>query len=116
MHELGLCEDIVAAIAARAGTRPVVRAGVRVGRLHHVHEDAFEQSFAVAAAGTVADGAVAELVLLPVTARCPDCGAASEADELIALCPECGSFAVELTGGSELILEWVEYGTAMVRS
>lgn len=116
MHELGLCEDIVAAIEARAGDRSVVRARVRVGRLHHVHEDAFEQSFAIAAAGTVAEGASAELVLLPVTAQCSECGAEAEADELIVVCPECGSFEVELTGGSELILEWVEYESAVARS
>lgn len=109
MHELGLCGDIVAAVEARAGDRPVARVRVRVGRLHHVHEDAFEQSFAIAAAGGVAEGAAAELVVLPVTTRCPECAAHCQADELIAWCPECGSFAVELTGGDELILESIEF-------
>ena len=71
MHELGLCEDIVAAVEQRAGGRPVARVTVRVGGLHHVHPEAFEQSFAMAAAGGVADGAAAELVLLPVRVRCP---------------------------------------------
>lgn len=112
MHELGLCEDIVAAVEARAQERPVARVTVRVGRLHHVHEDAFEQSFAMAAAGGVAEGASAELVLLPVTATCQECGQASEAMELIAVCPGCGSFSVELTGGDELVLESIEYRAA----
>ncbi len=57
MHELGLCSSIVDAVEQRAGDRPVARVRVRVGRLHHVHPEAFEQSFAVAAEGTVmADG------------------------------------------------------------
>jgi hypothetical protein len=64
VHELGLCASIVDAVENRAGTRPVARVRVRVGRLHHVHPEAFEQSFAVAAAGTVAEHAVAELVLV----------------------------------------------------
>lgn len=109
MHELGLCEDIVAAIEHRAGDRPVRRVRVQVGRLHHVHAEAFEQSFAMAAAGGVAQGAVAELVLLPVRAHCRHCGADAEADELIAICPTCGSFDLELTGGEELVLESIEY-------
>ena len=70
MHELGLCSSIVDAVEQRAGERPVVRVKVRVGRLHHVHPEAFDQSFAVAAMGTVAEDAAAELVLLPITARC----------------------------------------------
>ena len=74
MHELGLCSSIVDAIERRAGDRAVAKVTVRVGRLHHVHPEAFDQSFAVAAQGTVAEDAAAELVLLPVRARCAICG------------------------------------------
>jgi len=114
MHELGLCEDIVAAVEKRATGRTVARVRVRVGGLHHVHPEAFEQSFAVAAAGGVAEGARAELVLLPVRARCRACGVDAEADELIVVCPACGSFDVELTGGDELLLELLEYATPAI--
>ena len=110
MHELGLCASIVDAIERRAGDRPVSRVRVRAGRLLHVHPEAFDQSFAVAAMGTVAADAVAELVLLPVRARCSACaaglgvrrGAASPV-------PACGSVEVELVGGDELVLESIEY-------
>ncbi|MFI5040516.1 MAG: hydrogenase maturation nickel metallochaperone HypA [Acidimicrobiales bacterium] len=109
MHELGLCEDIVAAVERRADGRPVLKVRVRVGGLHHVHPEAFEQSFAVAAAGGPAEGAVAELVLVPVRAHCGSCGEDTESDELIISCAECGSVEIELTGGDELILEYLEY-------
>jgi hydrogenase nickel incorporation protein HypA/HybF len=109
MHELGLCEDIVAAVEQRAGERPVARVTVRVGRLHHVHPEAFDQSFAMAAAGGVAAGAAAQLVLLPVKVRCHGCGTTHEAAELIAVCPGCGGVDLELTGGDELVLESIEY-------
>ena len=75
MHELGLCASIVDAIEQRAGDRPVARVRIRVGRLHHVHPEAFDQSFAIAAMGSVAEDATAELVLLPVSVRCSSCGA-----------------------------------------
>ena len=70
MHELGLCASIVEAVEKRAGEREVQRVRVRVGRMHHVHPEAFEQSFAVAALGTVAQDAKPELVLIPIRARC----------------------------------------------
>ena len=109
MHELGLCSSIVDAVAQRAGTRPVAAVTVRVGRLHHVHPEAFEQSFAVAAMGTVAEEAAPLLVLLPVRARCSGCGLEWEGDEPPAACPGCGAVDMELTGGDELLLESIEY-------
>ncbi|HEX3981034.1 MAG TPA: hydrogenase maturation nickel metallochaperone HypA [Acidimicrobiales bacterium] len=109
MHELGLCSSIVDAVEQRAGERTVAAVTVRVGRLHHVHPEAFEQSFAVAAMGTVAADAVPQLVLLPVSARCGWCGTAWECEELPLACPTCGQPDVELTGGDELMLESIEY-------
>jgi hydrogenase nickel incorporation protein HypA/HybF len=44
MHELGLCQAIVDAVETRAGNRPVAQIRVRVGRLQHVHPEAFDQS------------------------------------------------------------------------
>jgi len=109
MHELGLCASIVDAVATRAGERSVGRVRVQVGALHHVHPEAFEQSFEVAAAGSVAEGASAELVLLPVTFRCDTCGADGQSMEQPSACPSCGSVDIELTGGDELVLELLEY-------
>jgi len=104
-----MCEAIVDAIVARAGDRPVARVRVHVGRLHHVHPEAFDQSFALAATGTVADGAAAELVLEPVRGTCRSCGAAFEADELALACPSCGGVDLDVTGGDELVLASIEY-------
>jgi hydrogenase nickel incorporation protein HypA/HybF len=82
---------------------------VRVGRLHHVHPEAFDQSFAVAAMGTVAEDASAELVLLPVRARCVACAEVWDTDEMPLACPRCGAVDIELLGGDELVLESIEY-------
>jgi len=109
MHELGLCSSIVEAVERRAGDRSVRQVRIRVGRLHHVHPEAFDQSFAIAALGTVAEGAAADLVLLPVTATCGGCGKEWEGDDLPITCPACGRTTMELTGGDELLLESIEY-------
>lgn len=109
MHELGLCDDIVAAVQRRAAGRTVRRVRVRVGCLLHVHPDAFEQSFAIAAAGTVADGATAELVVEPVQLGCPTCGQTTTSFGPVPACPACGSVDVEHNGGLELVLESLVY-------
>jgi hydrogenase nickel incorporation protein HypA/HybF len=109
MHELGLCTSIVEAVERRAGDRPVARVRVQVGRLHHVHPEAFEQSFAVAARGTVAEDAAADLVLLPVHAYCTACETDWECEEQPTACDLCGSPSIELRGGDELVLESIEY-------
>jgi hydrogenase nickel incorporation protein HypA/HybF len=109
MHELGLCSSIVDAIERRAGERSVAQVRVRVGRLHHVHPEAFDQSFAMAAMGTVAEDAAAELVLLPVRAQCASCDATWECEEIPMACPTCASVDIELVGGDELVLESIEY-------
>ena len=109
MHELGLCSSIVDAVSKRAGERPVAQVRVRVGRLHHAHPDAFDQSFTVAAMGTVAEDATAELILVPVSAVCNGCGARFESDEVPLACPRCGSVELAMVGGDELVLESIEY-------
>jgi hydrogenase nickel incorporation protein HypA/HybF len=114
VHELGLCDAIVGAIERRAGDREVASVRVRVGRLHHVHPEAFEQSFSIAAAGGVAGDARADLVLLPVRARCGDCREETETEEIPLACPSCGGIDMELIGGDELMLESIEYRAVKV--
>lgn len=109
MHELGLCEAIVGAIEQRAKERPVAKVRVRVGALHHVHPEAFEQSFSMAAVGSVAADALADLVLIPAQGRCASCMAEFETNEPLGACPQCGALDVALSGGDELILESIEY-------
>ena len=105
MHELGLCEGVLAAVERRAAGRRVTRVRVRVGAQHRVVPSAFDQSFALVSQGTVADGAALDLVTVPVTIRCRDCGHDGEAADALAACPVCGGLDIQTEGGDELILE-----------
>ena len=51
VHEMSYCEGVLEAVERRAAGRPVARVGVRIGAVHRVVADAFEQSFQIAAAG-----------------------------------------------------------------
>ena len=105
MHELGLCGGILEAVERRAAGRRVTRVRVRVGAQHRVVPSAFDQSFALVAQGTVADGAAVDLVVVPVAVRCLDCGQEAEAIDPLAACPACGGLDLETEGGDELVLE-----------
>jgi hydrogenase nickel incorporation protein HypA/HybF len=106
MHELGMCQDIVAAVEQRAAGRRVTACTVRVGTLHHVVEPAMEQSFSLAAEGTVAESAELNIVVVPVRVRCKSCQVTTTTSEgLLVVCNSCGSTEIELTGGDELVLE-----------
>jgi hydrogenase nickel incorporation protein HypA/HybF len=67
------------------------------------------QAFSMIAAGTEAADAAVDVVTVPATITCRDCGAAGESTDMIAACPSCGSVNVTVSGGEELILESVRY-------
>jgi hydrogenase nickel incorporation protein HypA/HybF len=105
MHELGLCEGIVDAVERRAAGRRVTGVKVRVGALHRVVEPALDQAFSMAAAGTVAEGAEVEMVLVPVRLQCRICGHQAASEDPLGACSKCGGTDLEMDGGYELVLE-----------
>jgi hydrogenase nickel incorporation protein HypA/HybF len=118
-------EDVVAVILAeieKSGETPVnqpLTVTLRVGALEMHSEAATRQAFEVLAKGTVLEGARLDLIILPVTLVCPQCGfqgtlpmgAADPHDALpMAECPRCGGLAPVQGGrGVESIeLNWDE--------
>ncbi len=112
MHESGLGEAVLERVLQRAGGRKVLRMRVRVGAGHRVEAGALEDALRAAAAGTVADGAAVEIVIVPIRVLCRDCGGESEADDPWTLCPRCGSADVDTDGGDDLVVEWIELESA----
>ncbi|MBB6348632.1 hydrogenase maturation nickel metallochaperone HypA/HybF [Nonomuraea muscovyensis] len=110
MHEIGMCEGLVELIGQRAAGRRITAARVRVGTRHAVVGEAFDQAFALAAAGTLAQDASVELVVTPLTVTCHSCGARSESLDVLAVCQRCGSADVAVSGGDELVLESIDFG------
>ncbi len=105
MHEFGLCQSILTAVEGRAAGRRVTGVRVRIGTLHRVVGDAFDQAFSLMAEGTVADGADVDLVVVPVRATCSACGHVTESQDQVLACEQCGATDLERHGGDELILE-----------
>jgi len=116
MHEYGLCEGVLETVRQRAGGRKVAGIRVRFGVRHAVVEESLVQAFSFVAAGTEAAGAVVELVTVPATIDCRDCGLRAETTDVLALCPRCGGDDVTISGGDEMTLESITYEPASPQS
>ena len=115
MHELAVCQALVQQLegvsAANGGGR-VELVRLRIGPLSGVEAELLRHAFPVASAGTVAEGAELVIEAAPVTVRCSDCGASSEAAPNRMLCGACNGYRVRLASGDEMLLESVELASA----
>jgi hydrogenase nickel incorporation protein HypA/HybF len=112
MHEFGLAEGVLSAVRQRAAGRKVTGIRVRFGVRHAVDSESMAQAFGLVAEGTEAAGATVDLVTVPATLTCRDCGFTTETTDLLAVCPRCHESDVELIGGDEMVLESLTYSQA----
>jgi hydrogenase nickel incorporation protein HypA/HybF len=115
MHELSVCQDLLAQVervAFEHGARAVDRIVVKVGPLSGVEVPLLEQAYTIARAGTVAEGADLVAETAPVRVACETCGAETDATVNRLVCGACGDYRTRLVSGDELILQSVELITA----
>ena len=107
MHELAITESVVACVAEYVTGAKVTRVVLQVGKLSGVVADSVRFCFDACAEGTALEGAALEIIEIPGRARCRDCDAQVELQDIIALCP-CGSANLELLSGEEIRIKEVE--------
>lgn len=111
MHELSIAQslmDIIQQEADRHGVERVVRVGVSVGAFSAVVPQALRFSFDMVKENTVAHQAELVIQEVPLTGRCTECGAEAELAAPGQDCPACGAAGVELTGGRDLTIDYIE--------
>ncbi len=114
MHELSLAGAIVEAgvrVAAREGAARVVSVRLGLGVLSCARAEALEHCFPLVARGTALEGARLEIVAAPLVLRCEGCGQTTERLTAEVSCAACGSPAVELLSGRDLIIESMDLAT-----
>ena len=110
MHELHLMAQVVKVVEAGLRRAPNSRPSVvrlRVNARSHLlaHDrSALQTAFALATGGTVAEGATLEIIETPVTARCNDCGRVVTGSDMMPTCSSCGSTAMEIDEGPEVVV------------
>jgi hydrogenase nickel incorporation protein HypA/HybF len=105
VHELGIAQELLAAVlseAGRHGARRVEEVRLRIGTLRAVIPENLSFLFGEVSRGTIAEGAALRIEEEPVAWRCPACGASGSAASLTLECPSCGAGGPALSGGEAL--------------
>lgn len=91
-----------AAVKADGGFQRVKTIFVEVGELSNVEPDALRFCFDAVISGSLADGATLELVCTPGRGWCVNCNAAVPMSDLLAACPLCGGYQLQVTEGTAM--------------
>lgn len=108
MHELAIAESVVRIAGRQADGRRVTKVHIRVGHLRQVVPSALAFGFELVAAGTPIEGAELELEDVPASGVCRRCAAESRLGNFPLQCGACGGFDLEITGGEELLVDYLE--------
>ena len=111
MHEMAITQSILN-IAIRegqkAGAKRITALKIKMGEYSDIVPVILREYFAVAAKGTLAEGAVLQLERVPVTVRCLGCGWEGPIDRMHLQCPACGGIELKLLTGREFYVESLE--------
>lgn len=112
MHEVSLMEqtlNIAIAQAQAQNSTRIHRLKMRIGELAGVVPDALNFAFDIIIKGTMAEGAILEIEMVPVVCHCPHCDRDFHpVDAYIYECPDCGRFSHQILGGREIELTSLE--------
>lgn len=111
MHEMSLAEGVLQLVedtAQREGAQRVKLVVLEVGQLSSVEPEALRFCFAAVTHGSIAQGAALEIVAVPGSGWCLACAATVPMTESIEACPQCGSYQVQPTGGTEMRVKEIE--------
>ena len=111
MHEVSLVESIVALVEEERRKQAFSRVHsirLHVGALGCVEPDALKFCFRAVTRGTIADGAILDIEMIPGMGFCAGCERTVAMSERFDSCPHCGSMQLRVTAGSELRLAEME--------
>lgn len=110
MHELpiaiAILEQAVEAVAPHDATR-IERIEVEVGAMRQVVAEALQMAFAAVSQGTMGEGAVLDIVEVPMLAECRVCRHQFRPEINLYLCPQCHQADVQILAGRDMILRSV---------
>ena len=111
MHEMSLAEGVLQLIedaAKREGFRRVATVWIEIGQLSGVEPESLAFCFEAVTSGSLAQGARLEIIHVPGTGHCLECGRDTELDAVYDSCRHCGAVPVQVTGGTEMRVKELE--------
>jgi hydrogenase nickel incorporation protein HypA/HybF len=113
MHELAICQALVAQVneiaCGRSARVRTVRVGI--GPLAGVEPHLLAEAYPLACAGTSADGSQLAIEQTQVRIQCRSCGTESAALPNRLVCSACNDWRTDLLSGDEMLLLSVELDT-----
>lgn len=111
MHEMSLAEGVLQLIEDAAREQEfakVTRVWLEIGQLSGVEAEAMKFCFDAVTRDSIADGAGLEIIALPGTGWCMQCSLTVPMTEVFGECPQCGSYQIQVTGGTEMRVKELE--------
>ena len=111
MHEMTLTSSILDLLQTQARQQHfsmVKRIRLEVGALVHFEPEALQFNFNLASRGTLAEGAVLEIVIQPGRAWCPACEREVAMSTHLEPCPECGTEQLRVISGDQFHIKELE--------
>lgn len=111
MHEVSIMAqtlDIALKEATRQGASQIHRLTVRVGTLSGVVPDALRFAFDVVAKDTIAEQARFDIETVTARCYCQTCEQDFYPEDIIFVCPHCGTLSSQVLSGKELELSSLE--------
>lgn len=111
MHELSVCQALIAEVESLARTRGASGVGevtLRIGLLSGVEPELLARAFPLACTGRLTENATLKIETVAPRIRCRECGGENEVPSNRLLCAACGGWRVDVIDGDELLLARVE--------
>lgn len=111
MHEMSVAEGVLQLMedaAASQGFHRVKTVWLEIGQLAGVEKEALKFCFDVVTRDSLAHEARLEIIDAPGQGWCMQCAATVPMAAMFEACPQCGSYQVQATGGSELRVKELE--------
>jgi hydrogenase nickel incorporation protein HypA/HybF len=117
LHELAIAQRLIetAVTLLPNGNEHIAALHVQLGALAGVSKDELLFGFVAMSDGTPCAGALLEVTEMPAVVHCPHCGvdfAVAETEYL--LCPTCGTPAILVMQGKELLITSIEVSSTEV--
>ncbi len=111
MHEMGITQNILDSIFAHAkehDAKKVTRVKLEFGEMTQVVPDSILFYFELLGKDTIIEDAKIDIDIIPTTAKCSNCGQDFKVEDMIFICPKCGSFGTEILAGREMNIKSIE--------
>lgn len=111
MHEMSIAQSILKIVlpqAERSGAKQIKVIRIRAGELRGIVAEQLSFLFDFVAKDTIAEGAVLDVVRVPIKSVCKDCKHEFMVQDYKFECPECESKDIDTLEGMELEVKEIE--------